>query len=74
MLEETKAYKEQFDALTNNLGSTVDPHDEFCWKSLLVGWLLAKGVDPVKVRKMAIAIYHNFDDTEEYYAEDDNEE
>ena len=44
-----------------DLGGEVDPDDEEDWKSLTLGWVLAKGVSPAEARDFASYIRYETD-------------
>jgi len=53
----TKLFKVE----VNDHSSKVDPDDEEDWKSLTLGWALAKGVSPAEARDFASYVRYETD-------------
>lgn len=48
--------EKEFEESVHNRNREIDPNDEEDWKSLTLGWALAKGLDPETARHFAIYI------------------
>jgi hypothetical protein len=53
------ALVKQFEKECHDRGAEIDPGDELCWRSLTVGWAIAKGLSPDDAGEFACYIRYS---------------